>query len=422
MIDDVDIFKAQTSPLLVELARETNGPRVIAAARSTRAERLSLRDDLKAVDARFIDAPPLTDSDIDGLIGALDSAGLLGKLAGMTVAERRAVFRGMAGRQLLVAMIEATSGRSFQDKIDDECSQLPAEQRFLYAVCALASRSRIGLTLNEILSASGEITGEQLAYIDALKRQYLVIESVDGLFAVRHRVVADRVVTWLRREGQLAQPVEGLLFAMAVQYVRRRNTSSRAFRLMVGLLNHRFMIEEISDRATVRSIYESLSSVLSDDFHFWLQRGSFELEKGDLDLAENYLNQARSLSPEDHRVRTAWSYMSLRRAAELAQGSEAGWRERAQEAMSELNDIIELRGTTDAYAFHILGSQGLHYARRAPLSLDERLRLLDQLRGVVGRGARLHPDSDELKQLRDDLENEYLLLAVPQPTDSGALP
>ncbi|MDE0515902.1 MAG: hypothetical protein OXH43_06185 [Acidimicrobiaceae bacterium] len=189
---------------------------------------------------------------------------------------------------------------------------------------------------------------------------------------------------------------------------------------MVGLLNHKFMIEEIGDKAAVRTIYESLSSILSDDFHFWLQRGSFELETGDLDLAENYLNQARGLSPEDHRVRTAWSYMSLRRAAELAQSAEAGWRERAQEAMSELSDIIELRGTTDEHAFHILGSQGLHYARRAPLSFDERLRLLDQLRGVVGRGARLHTDSDELKQLRDDLETEYLRLAVPPDRDEPA--
>ena len=417
VIDDVDVFKAQAGPLLAELARETDAPRVISAARSTRAERLRLREDLQTVDARFIDAPPLTDSDIDGLIGALDSAGLLGRLAGMTATERREVFRGMAGRQLLVAMIEATSGRSFHDKIDDECSQLPAEQRFLYAVCALATRSRIGLALDEVLSAGGETTAEQLACIDALKRQYLVIEKGDGLLAVRHRVVADRVVAWLRRERQLAQPVEGLLFAMAVQYLRKRNTSSRAFRLMVGLLNHKFMIEEIDDRPAVRAIYESLSAILSDDFHFWLQRGSFELEKGDLDLAENYLNQARGLSPEDHRVRTAWSYMSLRRAAELALGAEAGWRERAQEAMSELDDIIELRGTTEEHAFHILGSQGLHYARRAPLSLDEKLRLLDRLRGVVGRGARLHTDSDGLKQLRDDLEGEYLLLAVPPDRD-----
>ena len=322
------------------------------------------------------------------------------------------MFNRLAGRQLLVAMIEATSGRKFNDKIDDECSQLPEEQRLVYAICALATRSRIGLTLDEILAAVGETSADELEIINSLKRQHLLISSRDNQLSLRHRVIAEQVISWLRKMRQLGQPVEGLLFAMAVQYLREKSTSSRAFRLMVRLINHQFMIEHIGDPSTVREIYESLGSVLGDDYHYWLQRGSFELERGDLDLAENYLNQARGLAGDDHRVRTAWSYMSLRRAAELAQGAESGWRERAEEAMAELIDVIDTR-PSESHAFHILGSQGLHYARRALLTFDEQLRLLNRLRGIVRRGVALHADSDELKQLSADLEKEYLLLAVP---------
>ena len=413
LIDDVDLFAAQTGPLLKELAEAPGAPKIIAAARSTRAESLNLRDELATLDASFIVAPPLTDADIDGLIAALRSAGLLGQLAGLRIGEQRKVFRGLAGRQLLVAMIEATSGRRFTEKIDDECLQLPREQRLLYAVCALATRYRVGLHLNEILAAVGETSAEWLGRIDALKRQYLLVTTRDGRLAVRHRIVAEQVISWLRREGQLVDPVTGLLFTMAVQYLSERSTSSRAFRILVRLLNHQFMIEEIRDPVAVRGIYESLLTVLRDDFHYWLQRGSFELQRGDLDLAENYLNQARGLASKDHRVRTAWSYMSLRRAAELAQAAESGWRERAEEAMAELADVIEIRGATDSYAFHTLGSQGLHYARRAPLSLDDKTRLLERLRRTVARGIALHGRSEDLKQLGQDLEKEYLLLAVP---------
>ena len=424
VVDDVDLFASQAGPLLRQLATAQDAPRIIAAARSTRAEKFRLRDDLASVDASFIVAPPLTDADIDALIEALRSARLLGQLAGKSIGEQREVFRGLAGRQLLVAMIEATSGRRFNDRIDDECFQLPPEQRLLYAICALATQRRIGLELDEILAAAGETSADELGYVDALKRQYLLTTTSADRLAVRHRIVAERVVSWLRREGQLSQPVEGLLFAMAVQYLRGRRTASRAFRLMVRLLNHQFMIEHFDDVATVRPIYESLSGVLADEFHYWLQRGSFELESGDLELAENYLNQARGLAGEDHRVRTAWSYMSLRRAAEMALAAESGWRERAEEAIAELNDVIEIRGASDAHAFHILGSQGLHYIRRAPLSFDERLRLLDSLRGIVKRGVARHMHSDELKQLRDDLDREYLLLAVPanEATDGGVPP
>ena len=422
VVDDVDLFAAQAGPLLQSLARTLDGPRIITAARSTRAERLNLKEELESVDASFVVAPPLTDSDIAELIKTLRSAGLLGQLAGKTLAEQRHVFEGLAGRQLLVAMIEATSGQQFNEKIDDECSQLAPEQRLLYAICALATRSRIGLELDEILAATGESSAAELQRVDALKRQHLLITTSDGRLAVRHRVVAEQVVSWLQRQRQLAQPVEGLLFAMAVKYLRERDSGSRAFRLMVRLLNHQFMIEQIDDAAAVRGIYESLSGVLTDDFHYWLQRGSFEIERGSLDLAENYLNQARGLRGNDHRVRTAWGYMSLRRAAELAQSGGSGWRERADEAMVELNDVIESRYAADSHPFHILGSQGLHYVRRAPLSFDEKLRLLDSLRATVKRGVSRHQDSNELKQLRDDLEKEYLLLAVPPQDESSGEP
>jgi len=412
VIDDVDIFAAQSGPLLQELGQTVDAPRIIAAARSTRAEKFQLQKTLEKIEARFIVAPPLTDDDIDGLIEALSSARLLGKLAGKPRDVQRQVFSGLAGRQLLVAMIEATFGQSFQERIDDECFQLPTEQRLPYAVCALATRYRIGLSVDEILAAVGETTADQLESIDSLKRQHLLVEGTNGHVAVRHRVVAEQVVTWLRKEGQLAQPVEGLLFAMAIKFLRARDTSSKAFRLMIRLMNHRFMIEEIADASAIRSIYELLSSVIADDYHFWLQRGSFELERGDLELAENYLNQARGLAPGDHLVRTAWSYMSLCRATELAQDRDSGWRDRAEEAIAELKEIIELHGTEGPHAFHILGRQGLHYAMRAPLTFDERLRLLDDLRNTVTRGAAIHTDSDELKQLRNDLEGEYLGLAT----------
>ena len=272
VVDDVDVFGAQTGPLLRELADQPNAPRIIAAARSTRSERIDLPGYLEQVDAKIVVAPPLTDDDIDGLIEALRSAELLGRLAGMNLNDQRSAFKRLAGRQLLVAMIEATSGRKFQDKIDDECSQLPPEQLFLYAVCALATRSRIGLELDEILSAIGESGSSQMERIDALQRQFLIVKDRDGRLAVRHRVVADQVMAWLRKEGQLAQPVEGLLFSMAVRYLRERNKASRAFRLMVRLLNHEFMMDEVRDVAETRSVYASIASILRDDAHYWLQR------------------------------------------------------------------------------------------------------------------------------------------------------
>lgn len=419
VIDDVDVFAEQAGPLLRELAETARAPRIIAAARSTRAERFGLRRHLDDVAALFVTAPTLTDSDISGLLEALKNAGLLGRLAGQPKQQQRQAFRKLAGRQLLVAMIEATSGQRFQDKIDDECSQLPSEQLFLYAICALATRNRIGLELDEILAAAGDTNSTELDNIDALKRQFLLVVDAERRLAVRHRVIAEHVIKRLRREGQLANPVEGLLFSMAVQYLQERSKASRAFRLMVRLLNHEFMIHELEDVSAIRHIYDSMRRLLADDPHFWLQSGSFELKEGDLDLAENYLNQALSLDGEDYRVRTAWCHMTLRRAAELALDGEDGWRDRAALAMDELDEVIRDIGARDYHAFHIMGSQGLHYVRRAPLALRERKELLERLRRTVERGVRLHSYSTELGQLYRDVERDYLKLAVRDSAEAG---
>ena len=104
--------------------------------------------------------------------------------------------------------------------------------------------------------------------------------------------------------------------------------------------------------------------------------------------------------------------MNLRRAAEMAFADEEGWQQRATATMDELDEIIRDTGSKEFRAFHVLGSQGLHFARRAPLTWEERRKLLERLCGTAERGVRLHPYARELSQLHRDLEREYLRLAV----------
>ena len=47
-----------------------------------------------------------------------------------------------------------------------------------------------------------------------------------------------------------------------------------------------------------------LEDVLRTEYHYWLQRGTFEVQFGDLSLATNFLGQAHSLNPNDPLVAT----------------------------------------------------------------------------------------------------------------------
>jgi hypothetical protein len=173
------------------------------------------------------------------------------------------------------------------------------------------------------------------------------------------------------------------------------------------------MLAEVRDLGRAREIYETLEGVLAWDYHYWLQRGSMEVEIGNVRGAENFLGQSKGLAPDDYLVQTEWAYMLLKRAAQEAEAGVAGSRDRADEAFTELHDAISRRGRYDSYPYHVLGSQGLGWVRRAGLPAMERTEKLRELLDVVKEGRKFHPRHHELELLEKDLHKEYLESAMP---------
>ena len=408
-IDDSDVLGSSVGPLLRKLASSSPDRMILAAMRSTRFERFGVEDQLKEVRSLIYPIPHLDDSDIDGLIDALTSANRLGELRGLSRLQQVRIFKSYAGRQLLVAMIEATSGRRFDEKVDDECQQLEARHALIYATVAITTSLRSYLTQDEILLATGNITNETLTTIESLLRQKLIIRNQNKI-RVRHRIIADRVIDYYRKQGQLSEPIQGLLWAIASRVHASAPPQTRENRLLRRLINHEFMINITSDNETPRGAYESIENLVKWNHHYWLQRGSYEVEAGDIDLAKNFIEQARAMAPGDYMVQTEWAYMTLKRASENAS---VGWaRESASEAFEELEDAIDRREKTDDYPYHVLGSQGLSWSRRAVISPTQKRELLERLSHHIKKGLYHHPRSVQLQQLKDDLQKEYLMTAV----------
>ena len=171
------------------------------------------------------------------------------------------------------------------------------------------------------------------------------------------------------------------------------------------------MINITSNKEIPRKAYALVEDVLKWDYHYWLQRGSFEVEIGNLSLAKNFLDQAMSMAPTDYMVQTEWAYMTLKRAAQYASNSWA--RDSASEAIAQLEEAIERRGKQDPYPYHVLGSQGLSSpARRAIISRSQKRMLLERLHHFLKQGLQRHPRRSELQQLSSDLQREILLTTV----------
>jgi tetratricopeptide (TPR) repeat protein len=410
-IDDADLFNLNTAALLSDLVSDNTDMLLVAGMRSTRYEKVQVEVNLKDVPFNFYAVPYLEDSDIELLLDALTRANRLGALRGLTREQQVSAFRREAGRQLLVAMIQATSNERFDDKVDSECQELGNELGLIYATVALATSLRNFLTRDEILFSIGDMTNEALNRVQSLLKQHLLVETNLNQIRVRHRVIAEKALDYYRKNGQLREPIRGLLWTMATRVQPDQNGHSRESLLLSQVMSHEFMIRLTDDKFTPRIAYNDVEDVLAWNYHYYLQRGSYEVEIGDLDLAKNFLDQARSLAPDDYKVQTEWAYMTLKRASRDAASVGAG--ERAEEAFKELEDAISRRGKNDSYPYHVIGSQGLAWARRAIISKEEKSRLLTRLRAIADEGVRFHPKQRDLQKLAKDLEREYLMLAVP---------
>lgn len=416
-MDDADVYGPEVANLAREIALARGDPFIVMATRSAKADRIA--DPIRQMRLPFREEviPHLTDADIGGLIDVLDRENRLGILKGKPRAFQERAFREHASRQLLVAMLQATSDRRFEERIVDEMGDLDGGAREVYSLFAVATTLRHFLARDEILLAIRDGSNATLNTVDTLVRRRLIVPAAGGAgLALRHRVIAEVVFEEMCKDGTAGAAIARLVFMAASKVSPVLSRGTRPWRLLKMLINHEFLLRVIGPE-NGRDVYTGVEGLLHWEYHYWLQRGSLELEAGDIRRAENFLNQAHSLGPDDPLVRTEYGYLLIRLGVESPVAPDAALR--VAEGFSILEEMIKLRGLVDPYAYHIMGSQGLAWCRRASLGWRDRKDLLERLIRIVDEGRRSHPKAQELQQLHTDLQRELMMMAVEyKETDS----
>lgn len=408
-IDEGETYGTSLSYLLSDLVRLESNPLVLVSIRSGRVDRVLDPFVLKRIPYKELGVPHLVESEIEDLIDLLDRKKRLGVLRGLPRAKQREAFLKHAERQLLVAMIRATSGKKLEEKIGEEYDQLTAEAKTIYATVSLSTHLGYPLTRDEILQAVPGAANIEMETIKRLRSRHLLLERPphSGRLQARHRVVAEHLVELLRIRGELPQVVEAL-GRFAARLGDSNSASNRAGRLRTRIINHEFVYRSL-DRVRGRMFYDGIEPDLAEDFHYWLQRGSFEVKYGDLYSAENFLGQAKGLAPGDLLVANEWAYCQFRKANANPQSEAA--HSTVTEATTILRRLMENPRTSE-YPFHVLGSQGLIWSRKASLGTGQRGPYLRGLIADVEKGVKRFPRSNKLKGLLKALEKEHLEVAL----------
>lgn len=130
-----------------------------------------------------------------------------------------------------------------------------------------------------------------------------------------------------------------------------------------------------------------------------------------MNLAEHFLGISMSLDRDDVYLQTEWAYLLFKKACDNPAAKESP--ELVKEATESLETLMIRVG--DPYPYHLLGSQGLSWARRGIGTPREKEAYLKRLIHRTDEGSKKYPKEEELRQLLTDLKKEYLGIALPNP-------
>ncbi|WP_447939676.1 P-loop NTPase [Pseudoxanthomonas mexicana] len=292
----------------------------------------------------------LTHREAEGLLEKLEKSDCLGELKHLPQDQRLKKFEEVYGRQLLVALHEATRNSQFREIILNEYKNIvPAEAQVLYAdICALhrfGSPVRAGL-----ISRVHGIGFEQFQDRFFKPLEQVVALEMDGrsgdwVYRARHPYIAEILYLQVFSTAQER-------FDNHVKLISRLNPAySYDRRIIADLLRGNKLADAFPEIRMGIAIYETALEALGEDAHLYHQQGIYLMRRagsiGDLTLSEQALDAASELAPTDRTIKHSLAELALTRAKLSKDAIErAAWR---NEAIAKAQPLAGSSNASHAY-------------------------------------------------------------------------
>jgi hypothetical protein len=353
--------------------------------------------------------PNLSRTEIDSVLGKLEGANLLGKLRAMTHAERVRQFSIRAGKQILVAMREATEGQDFNTILRREYETLPSDEAKILDLCVgLCSEAGYRIEKSDFVRCARVKPAVALDILDVVLQGIVLKSGVDeNLLMLRHRLIAKYIVDQAASRDFVYEAYKRLI-PVIVPASGGRTLHTRKFRLYRELINHQVLINRFEGRLDLpRAIYAELGRFVENDPQYYLQYGCYEMQVGDLDFARNFLRQADELEPNNRYIVNAMGQLYLKQAVAASNRETAA--ELRREGLSLLEGNYDIfSGKYDAHYYSIVGEQQLAWIKKWCLNGPEKSKELEALDAFCVKGRKNFPASRELEDLSETVRGEYL--------------
>jgi hypothetical protein len=299
----------------------------------------------------------LSSSETDKLLELLEKHNSLGTLEQLTWEQRQETFQKKAGRQLLVALHEATLGKPFEDIIADEYEEVrPNRAQSMYLGICVLNQFDVPVRAG-IISRVFDISFSEFKESFFKPLAWVVFANKDPrlndiVYTTRHphiaEIIFERILSNPERRLDLCIR---LLKALNIDYSSDRT----AYRRMI---RGKKLLEIFPDHTMINAIYEAALEIAEDDPHFYHQRAIYEMSRpnGNLEKATEYLLKANSLSRTDRNIIHSMAELELRKA-ELAT-NKLEFETRIKQAEKLARQQIQ-KSDPESYPWHTLAKAGL---------------------------------------------------------------
>ncbi|HIE0128453.1 TPA: SIR2 family protein [Stenotrophomonas maltophilia] len=344
-----------------------------------------------------------THDDATRILDKLKLYGSWTRLGKMSQSERISELVRRARKQLLIALMEATLGRGFEQIIESDYNRITSnDEKLFLAIVAVITDRRIEAPvplLDRALDKVG-ILRRAVSYVDDLAG--IVHETSAGVSA-RHPVYARYLIDRVIDPSITARAINGILQAFSdYRAPVIQNVSKSEAALYKSMINHKFLFDVLkgSEVLTINT-YRNLEKKFESDGLFWLQYG---LSLRDFQKTEDALDKlriARDAYPMPHTLH-ALAQQLLKSAEESSIRAVAlALSEEARGILEGLDDVIS---SDDTYPIVTL-AEGHTKVVSKHVSDTEARSLANRYSLVLGIRSKANPQHERLRLAYERLFN-----------------
>ncbi|WP_149914697.1 SIR2 family protein [Sphingobacterium cavernae] len=282
---------------------------------TSRTNQLNDNKDIQTIIDRNYQLNYLNEREIEGVLDKLKVHKCLGHLEKKTREDQIKELREISGRVLLVALHEATGGKSFEDIIIDEYNSIfnPKAQSIYLTVSILhklGSYARAGLIsrVHEIgFSQFEREFFKPLEYIVFTEKNYTIS---DYIYKTRHPMIAEMVFNAvLVSEQQRYDEYVRILNHLDLDY----NSDKATF---LSLTKAKTLKDIFKDPIKVRNLFEVAEQCSPNNAKLLQQMAIYEMSipGGNNERADAYLKEAMELEPNDPLINHSIAENFLKKA------------------------------------------------------------------------------------------------------------